>query len=231
MSDLILDYEGLPVDLVQNVRQLYWFNCRLYLSRMTGIDPGPQERRVANYDGGIDRLGRHQRPFWPKLARYYLQNGREPDEAMSAVFAAWSQPRPPSPKQVLAAPQLLPPNALNTHDELRIKIKCQQDTARRAIKKMSCTNMPTEEIHHRVIINRTLDISPLLRICLIYQARLPQLAEHFFDDAVRQYIVQADAYDDVLGPDLPEVFRRVARRKLGSMLLEKPELRSRSLRS
>jgi hypothetical protein len=92
--------------LAAEVRRLNLLNCRLFFSRVTGHDPGPQERRAARWDGGEDRYGKRHQPIWPKLARHYLEAGADPATALQAAFRRWDGPEPPLPNKLLAAPVL-----------------------------------------------------------------------------------------------------------------------------
>jgi hypothetical protein len=74
-----------------------------------------------------------------------------------------------------------------------------------------CAELTAAQIFEEVLLDPTLNVSPLVRLCLAYRQDVSHLTGYFHEGATRQYRSDPDAYDTVLRHLLPSAFRSAAR--------------------
>lgn len=184
--------------IAEMARSTYINERRSFEARRTGMESYYGQKGLGRWDGTEepgkrDRFGRNCKPVWPEIARFAARNGADVAGLIRARFAyhtGRNPPEPPDCKTELAltflrqrestqGPQLL----LRLEGE-RAQTRVELLVRSRYIERFGWT---PEQVVLSVIDDPTLDLSPLFRVILAGEHKLPHLVEAYFPLAVQQY--------------------------------------------
>ncbi len=208
-------------DLAREIRRLYWFECRQFITARTGKDPGHVEPEVPAYDGTEDaprgqdkKSGRRYKSVWLRLARELTQRKIDPAVALEVTFTSTLGTRPPVPQAILSVKldERVRRIPAVVEKEVRARMNAEATVAGMRLRRLgSTTALKPDQIYRLVITDSLLDLTPLCRMLLAVQSGHPDLAAKYERPAMRQYLCHPDVYDRVLSDQLPAAFRAVAR--------------------
>lgn len=187
------------------------------------VKAGKQETR--NYlpgpwwDGGLCRTPKGKvwrSPIWPKLARFFLDQGIAPETYITVIFMTLHlREDPPRPNQLSSDRYLQRYQQYvgsgRLEDDIRLEFRSQQLLVRvTVLKYRDMYKNESREVVQKLTLLSPERIAPLTRYCLAHREGFLDIAEKFFPEAVTQYITAPDAYDKVWKDWLPEGFRHKA---------------------
>lgn len=192
--------------LAELARSVYIQERRSFESRRSGMDSYYGERGLGRWDGTDtpgkrDRFGRNCKPVWPEIARFAARNAVDVAGLIRARFAyhtGRNPPEPPDCKTDMALSFLRQregtqgPRLLIRLESERTKASVELLIRSRYVERFGWT---PEQVVQSVIDDPTLDLSPLFRVILAGEHRLPDLVDAYFVLAVQQYQA-ARAYFD-----------------------------------
>lgn len=193
--------------LAEMARSTYIQERRSFEARRSGMESYYGEKGLGRWDGTDkpgkqDRFGRNCKPVWPEIARFAARNGVDVAGLIRARFAyhtGRNPPEPPDCKTDLAL-SFLRQRESTQGPRLVIRLTSERSSAdvellirSRYIERFGWT---PEQVVRSVIDDPTLDLSPLFRVILAGEHKLPHLVEAYFPLAVQQYQAAKAYFDD-----------------------------------
>jgi hypothetical protein len=194
-------------ELGKTLRELWIEEKRKYAQSQGGnqtkYKPGPR------LDGGCDSVGRSFKPIWPRLAKFVLDYKLDPVAFVRSQFES-CKGRPPVSPQMLTSSMALQRYRHYTANnvnivELQLARDIQIRSARDAIELNKRLYGPTSlDVYRDVILDVNVAITALFRYMLAIECNIPELAQRWYEQALKQYMYEQDAYDLVWGPLIPQ---------------------------
>jgi hypothetical protein len=209
---------GITEQLGRYVRSVYIGCYREYTGKFEyGLT------HMASWDGGEDSFGRRHRPVWPKIAEKIIHLGVDPILFIRGQF--WCRrddTRPP-----------LPTYLLSDEAEARYRAYLQQAPAVAQTEYEADLRMVQTEVllltsrlgweykralRYALSSVVTVQASALFRFCLAAAEGLWDLAQHFHDQALLQYVFQQEVLDVAWGARIPLALREECLRLRAAIL-------------
>jgi hypothetical protein len=193
--------------LSQYVRTIYIGCYREFTGKMDyGHEPMP------SWDGGETAFGRNCRPIWPRIAERILAIGADPANFIRAQFwSRYGNTRPPSPTYLLSSEaearygvylRQAPAYARRAHDA---DLRSIQTEILLLVSELGWDNR--RAVRYALLNRLPVQASALSRYCLAVSENLPEVAVHFHDQALLQYVFQQDVIDVAWGAHIPPSLR------------------------
>lgn len=207
--------------LADQMRRLYYrFRREHLLEAGCPEELLPPEGHPA-WDGGTDRYGRKHKGLWPKVAQFVLQHDQDPQKLVQAVFARSVGGDPPLPNMLMSDAALAAAQWYRDAEETRVKscIEAYKEAARIFILMNSDPGSDDRVVWRRAILDPK-QRNPLVRYVLCLSMGQSDLAMHFRDDALEEYLRHQGPYETHLGKELPSHFKQDALRLKEQMLAD-----------
>lgn len=135
---------------------------------------------------------RSQRPAWEQLAEFVVENKIDPHAYLAAVFADLRiNERVPTPYNLSGDDMLDRWLEIRKGCEKNIELSFRIET-KLALKKITywqvVMSFKPERATRTTLVDDTLGLSPLFRHCLAYAERHDDIADHFYEAAVMQFM-------------------------------------------
>lgn len=177
--------------------------------------PGP------TLDGGVGSTGRTYKPLWPKLVRECLKRGIDPVHYVGSECVRGA--RPPYGNQLLSPQRMAAYKARESHDAdpplyVFIRTRSEVEWVKRQHAILQGVYGRSEADAWKLLLPyEQYGCSTLTRYCFA-AAVGPELFEKVADqwerEALRQYMRNPDAYDEVWGRYLPNRLKELARTRI-----------------
>lgn len=191
--------------LSMQVRTIY---CASY--RELSHNPAYGTRRMPNWDGGVDHLGRSHGSVWLKIAKQVAILGADPVEYIRAQFSGATAAAIPKPNCMYNDQAVS--NWRNYHqiakERLQFRVRSDINQVHIHLLPLTCNlKWETRKAYDYVLRNKHCTASPLIRYCVAVANELP-IAGEFREAALLQYVFQMPGYDELLGERIPEELRQ-----------------------
>ena len=189
-------------EAMESCKQLYCHYRSLFDKRPYRLHPG----------GAMDKK---YSTCWFKIMSFARENELDPETLIRSVFQTWQRVFAPMPNQFYNDQALLAYRVtLRTqHDQVRQAFRSQQFACSRELWELTDTQ-PEASLSSRqrsVLLSRTVAMSALFRYCLACTQKYVDIADKYYEAAVRQYVPCADCYDEIWGELIPAEFRATAK--------------------
>lgn len=203
------------------VRRIYIEERTRYEHRRHGAagtyhPPKDWDGRSAQYLEDGPRVQKGRRAVWEDLAETLLHHRIEPHAYMSAIFGDLSiNERPPNPDVLRGEKCLARWDEIRAGKEKEVELSLRLET-QRASQKMAyyqrVMSFTAKRAHRTTLVDDSLPLSPLFRYCVAYDMRYDDIAEHYFAQAVQQFMRYEDFYLKHWKRILPKRFAEKAKR-------------------
>jgi hypothetical protein len=162
------------------------------------------------WDGGADVWGHRWQPVWPTLVRFIVEHRLDAATLVQAQYEATEPGSLPSPTEF--GPKVLEHYHRAKTDavqELGPGLKRQYESVRFRIDELRRVQRFTEEdlILSALYGMMAVDATPLFRYCLAKHSGFEEVAGHFEQAALGQYVFKLDDYDQASGEVIPDALR------------------------
>lgn len=203
--------EFLLDEMADRCREAYVFERLSYESQTTGLTT---YKSSPKWDGGEDSRGRVHKPVWPKMATFMLKHSLDPYRCIRYLFAARKNHLHPVLPNQIALPKHLPEfqgemDVLKREIWNAFKFQKALFETKMGVSPLVGT-VSTKQLWTLLLLNETLELSPLFRYCLAEDEGLKDVAKRYFHRALFQYILMPEEYDSCWEKWIPEDFKEQA---------------------
>lgn len=203
-----------PDDMLERVATIVKTVYILCAREVTG-NPTYGAQAVRHWDGGEDCWGTRRRPVWPRIAAHIIRLGASPFDYVRAQFGGSKDGKVPLPNTFLnaAAVQRYRDYQRVVPDRLRLSL----DRELKSIRWCAASMMEglgwdrVAALDFAVQDQATVRATALVRYCVAVQEGLTEVAAWLREQALLEYLCQADMIDTAWGFCVPEELRVEAR--------------------
>ncbi len=208
--------QSLVEDLSQAVRAEYINQRRMWRS-LSGSHPNYLPGKQWD-EGRRLESGRYSLPVWPKIAQFLIDHEiLDYPEFIRRIFESRGPHRPvPQPNHLHGPVALALWKEVIPKKELRARVRQAWEQEKKAFAIAALDQQDffpessEQECLRSVIVNDTVNLSPLYRYCVATGEGLPRHAGMYKTLALRQYCLAPSLYDEVWGGWIPEHLKKEA---------------------
>ncbi len=202
----------------QHIRKVWAEERRRFELRTTGVASDWGNRHMCRWDGGVANDGKHYNPVWPRIAALCDKYNLVPDLLVRAMFHNRMQ-YPPEPSQAVGN-EAISRYRLFTSASTRLERTADIRSAFGCDKSLSTAEVARQKKYFKrdeagawriTLVTMTVNLSPLFRYCVACNQGWDDIAMQFQSPAMRQYLQNADLYDEVWGEYIPENLKKIDR--------------------
>lgn len=213
-SDMVEDQLS---SMAKLVRRIYFAERRRFVAARQGRDEGDLSIKViAHLDGGEDSRGvRFVEPFWPRLAKFILDHQLEPTDYIRSVFDRQVGNKVPDPGVFLRDQNVHQMAQLQRASKEEVRIRFDGFLMKVNFEiKYRCQVRGDDQklVTRQVIRDPGLEAEPIFRYCAAMLLGQFDMAGDYYEEALLQYVLNTEVYEEVLGKHLNDQFHRDAQR-------------------
>jgi hypothetical protein len=188
--------------------------------------PPYRYRPAPKWDGGEDDAGYEHQAIWPKIAAYMIEHGLDPYTCVRKRFEMVRGGVAPWPNQI-AQPAHLDiykgDSELLSVDQVRTAFDLEKEYCRMGLNstRFNRPGVPDLDIWKSLLLDDTVDISPLMRYCVATELKLHDVAKVYHLTAMSQYMVAPKVFNAIWGKAIPRELSEQAEEVLANVNLKR----------